>query len=214
MKCIRRMTPVLAALCSALCMTGCDSFYQMFIDEEDASEGVYFVVYNENSSEEDLASIPEASFMKSDLRDKIKEYGLSFEVTLTFDPETSNEASLSFFYYKNRDNVDAGDYCEIGNSYLGTYVMEGDTITFTFEPEGYNTAFYNVGSDLSQLEDFQAFSYAEDGSCGIWAYEFSSYEYEETAVILEDVIENLPEAMEITVSGKKILSWEAVEENN
>ena len=110
--------------------------------------------------------------------------------------------------------MDAGDDCEIGNSYLGTYVMEGDTITFTFEPEGYNTAFYNVGSDLSQLEDFQAFSYAEDGSCGIWAYEFSSYEYEETAVILEDVIENLPEAMEITVSGKKILSWEAVEENN
>ena len=147
--------------------------------------------------------------MKSDLINEIKEYDLSFEVTLSFDLETSNEASLSFYYYHNREDENAADYCQIGNVYMGTYTMEGDTIKFVFETDGYNTVFYNVGSDYAELDVFREFSYADDGSCGIWAYPYTTWEYEDVAVILEDVMKDIPAAMEITVSGRKIVSWKA-----
>lgn len=211
MKFIRKLTAAAMILCCIFSLTACKSFYQMFVDEEDTSDGVYFTVYNKDSSEKALSEIPELSFMRGDLRDEIKAHDLSFEVTLTFDLETDNEASLSFYYYHNRENEDADDYCQIGSSHLGTYTMENDKIIFKFEPDGYNTAFYNVGSDFADLEAFQKFSYAGDGSCGIWAYANTTYEYEETAQILEDVIKTLPTSLELTVSGKKIVSWKAAE---
>lgn len=89
--------------------------------------------------------------------------------------------------------------------------MEGDIITFIFEPDGYNTAIYNVGSDYAGIDEFKSFSYAEDSSCGMWCYANAPWEYEETAVILEDVTKNLPTSLEITVSGRKITSWKVPE---
>lgn len=212
MRLIRKLAVVALVLSCSLGLTACDSFYQLFVEEDDNSSGVYCAIYSKDSSDEDIAAIPDVPLTKSDLRDGIKTYDLSYEVTLNFDLETSNEASLSLYYYHNRDNEDAADYCKIGNVYMGTYTMEDDTILFTFErEEGYNMAFYNVGSDYADLEEFQKFSYAEDKSCGIWAYKSMTYEYEETAVVTEAVVENLPESIEITVSGNKIETWKIAE---
>lgn len=72
-------------------------------------------------------------------------------------------------------------------------------------------AFYTVGSDYAELEDFQKFSYAEDKSNGVWAYEHATWDYEETAVIDEAILEGIPETIVFTVSGNKIVTWEAAE---
>lgn len=208
MKLIRNLTAAALLMCCVLDMTAC-GFYDLFVDENDTSSGVYVAIYNKDSADEELSAISDVSFMKGDLRNEIKEYDLSFEVTLSFDLETNDEASLSFYYYHNREDENAADYCQIGNSYLGTYTMEGDKIKFVFEEDGYNTAFYNVGSDYAGLDVFRECSYAEDGSCGIWAYQNTTWEYEDIAVILEDVMKDIPAAMEITVSGRKIVSWKA-----
>lgn len=212
MKLIGKLTAAVLVLCCAFAMTACGSFYELFVDENDTSSGVYAVVYDKDSTDEVLSEISEVSFMKSDLRNELKAYDLSFEVTLSFDLETSNEASLSFYYYHSRENEDADDYCKIGNAYLGTYTMEGDKITFKFEPDGYNMAFYYVGSDYAGSDIFRSFSYAEDGSCGVWGYANTTYEYENIAEITEDVVKDLPSAIEVTVSGRKIVSWKAIEE--
>lgn len=211
MRYIRKLIASMLVLSCVFGLTGCDSFYELFVDEDDTSSGVYIAVSDKNSTDEEIAGIPDVPFMKGDLRNKIKEYDLSFETTLSLDLETKNEASLSFYYYHNKDNAEAADYCEIGNSYMGTYTLEGDKLTFVFEPDGYNTVIYKVGSDYAGLEEFKKFSYAEDGSCGIWAYANAPWEYEETAVILEDVIKDLPAKVELTLKGSRITDWKAVE---
>ena len=207
----KKHSTMLCILCLLLIcnLTACESFYQLFVDEEHTSAGVYFVIYNADSSEEEIASIPELPFMKGDLTDLITTYDLSFEITLAFDLETDADATLTAYYYHNQDDPDADDYCEIGFACIGTYTMEDDIIRFTFEPEGYNIAIYEAGSDYTDLEAFQAFSYAGDYSTGIWAYANTTYEYEDTAVILEDVVQNLPAVMNFTVDGSTIVTWDA-----
>ena len=197
-----------AVLALSLCACSADSFYELFIDEEDTSTGVYYVIYDSDSTDEEIASIGEFPFMKADLYDEIKEYDLSLEITMAFDVETDSDATFTIWYYHNSDDEEASDYCATGFACLGTYTLEDDVISFVFEPEGYNIAIYNVGEDYADLEEFKAFSYADDGSCGVWAYALATYEYEDTAQILEDVIENLPAVMNMTVSGNKIVSWE------
>lgn len=211
MKSIRRFLVAAILLCCISSLTACDSFYQLFIDENDTSSGVYTAIYDKDSSDEDISAIPETPFLKGDLREAIKTYDLSFEVTLSYDLETENEASLSFYYYHNRENASAADFCQIGNSYMGTYTADGDKVVFTFEPDGYNMAFYKIGSDFADVDAFKEFSYAGDGSCGIWAYENALWDYEEEAVILEDVIKAMPQKMELTLSGNKITDWKVLE---
>lgn len=210
-KFIRNLIAVILALCSAFCLAGCDSFYALFVDESDTSSGVYTAIYDKNSSDEEIAGIPDVPFLRGDLRSELKTYDLSFEATLTLDLETDNEATLSFYYYHNKENAEADDYCEVGCSYMGTYTLEGDKLTFTFEPSGYNTVIYNVGSDYAKLEEFKKFSYTKDGSCGVWAYENAPWEYEETATILEDVVKELPDKMELTFEGNRITDWKISE---
>ena len=96
---------------------------------------------------------------------------------------------------------------KIGMSFLGTYTMEGDIIHFTVEKEGYNLAFYNVGADYADNEDFRRFSYAEDKGNGVWAYKNATWDYEAEAEINEAILEGVPDTVDITVSGKKIVSW-------
>lgn len=211
MKYFRNLIAAILVLACVLGLTGCDSFYELFVDEDDTSSGVYIAVYDKNATDEELAGIPDTPFMKGDLRSKIKEYDLSFETTLSLDLETENEASLSFYYHHNKDNAEAADYCEIGNSYMGTYTLEGDKLTFIFEPDGYNMVKYDVGSDYAGLDEFKQFSYAEDGSCGMWAYANATWEYEDTAVILEDVVKNLPAKVELTLDGNRITDWKVIE---
>lgn len=88
MKKFRSLIALLLILGCLFSLTACDSFYQLFIDEDDTSSGVYVAIYNKKSSDEVISGISDVSFMKGDLRSKIKEYDLSFEVTLTFDLET------------------------------------------------------------------------------------------------------------------------------
>lgn len=209
-KFLRNLIIAILVLCAAFSLTACNSFYELFVDENDTSSGVYTAIYDKNSTDEEIAGIPDIPFMKGDLRSKIKEYDLSFEATVTLDLETENEASLSFYYYHNKDDAEAADYCQIGNSYMGTYTLEGDKLTFVFEPSGYNTVIYNVGSDYAELEEFKNFSYAKDGSCGIWAYEYATWEYEETAIILEDVVKELPSKIELTFDGNRITDWRSL----
>ena len=193
-------------------LCGCESFYKLFEDDSNAQSGIYSVVYSANSSDEDIAAIPDVPLLAGDLRNQMKTYDLTYEVTLAFDTETDNEASLSLYYYHNRNDEMADDYCCIGNVYMGTYVMTEDTITFSFEPEqGYNVAYYEVGPDYADLEEFQQFSYAEDKGNGVWAYEYAPYEVEDEAVILQDIVKDIPECLEITVKGSRIVTWKAVD---
>ena len=204
----------LAALAFAcvlsLCACSSDSFFSLFVDEDDTSSGVYYVIYNAGSTDEELASVGDLSFMKSDLVDEIAEYDLSMEVTVAFDTETDSDATFTVWYYHNSDDEEASDYCAVGFAAIGTYVMEDDIISFTLEPEGYNIAVYRVGADYEDIDEFKAFSYAADGSCGVWAYANVTYDYEDEAEILEDVIENLPSSIDFTVSGNKITGWELI----
>lgn len=209
-KFIRNLLALILAVNCAFCMTACDSFYELFVDENDTSSGVYTAIYDKNLTDEEIAGIPEIPFMKGDLRNELKKYDLSLEATLSLDLETENEASLSFYYYHNKEDADAADYCQIGNSYMGTYTLEGDKLTFAFELSGYNTVIYDVGSDYAELEEFKNFSYAKDGSCGIWAYENAPWEYEETAIILEDVVKELPSKIELTFEGNRIIDWKVL----
>ena len=212
MKVIKKIiAAVLAAVCAfSLCACSATSFYELFIDEDDTSYGVYYAIYNADSTEEELDAIGDLSFMKSDLVDELAEYDLSMEVTVAFDTETDSDATFTVWYYHNSDDETASDYCAIGFAAIGTYVMEGDVISFVLEPEGYNIAICYVGEDYADLDAFKAFSYAEDGSSGVWAYASVTYDYEDEAEILEDVIENLPSSIDFTVSGNKITGWETV----
>lgn len=212
MKVIRKIiAAVPAAVCAlSLCACSADSFYELFIDEDDTSYGVYYAIYNADSTEEELDAIGDLSFMKSDLVDELAEYDLSMEITVAFDTETDSDATFTVWYYHNSDDEEASDYCAVGFAAIGTYVMEDDIISFVLEPEGYNIAVYRVGADYEDLDEFKAFSYAEDGSCGVWAYANVTYDYEDEAEILEDVIENLPSSIDFTVSGNKITGWELI----
>ena len=202
---------LLAVICAfSLCACSADSFYELFIDEDDTSYGVYYAIYNADSTEEELDAIGDLSFMKSDLVDELAEYDLSMEITLAFDTETDSDATFTVWYYHNSDDEEASDYCAIGFTSCGTYVLEDDLIIYTCEREGYNDVIYKVGSDYADLDEFKAFSYADDGSCGIWAYACVFYDYEDEAVVLEDVVENLPATINFTVSGNKITGWELV----
>ena len=203
-------TAVIVALaaCLALALTGCESFYELFVDESDTSSGVYYVIYDEDSTAEEIAAIGDLSFIKGDLRDELATYGLSMEITVAFDTETDSDATFSVCYYRNHDDEDASDYCAIELYYAGTYTLEDGVIHFVFEPEGYNMLVYEVGSDFASLAAFQAFSYAEDGSCGVWAYACVFYGYEDVAVVTEELVADLPAAIDFTVSGNKIVSWE------
>ena len=80
MKIIRNLTAVALLMCCVLSMTAC-GFYELFVDENDTSSGVYVAIYNKDSTDEELSAISDVSFMKSDLINEIKEYDLSFEVT-------------------------------------------------------------------------------------------------------------------------------------
>lgn len=191
-------------------MSACDSFYELFKEEGSGDNGVYCAIYDDTSTDEEIAAIPNIHLMAGDLRNDIKTYGLSYEVTVTFDTETENEASLTCFYYHNRNNESASDYCCIGMTYLGTYTMEDDKIMFKIEPDGFNIAVYDVGSVYAELEQFQQFSFAEDKSSGVWAYENTTYDYSD-AEINEAILADVPENVMFTVSGSKIVSWEAVE---
>ena len=210
LKVVKKITAAAAAAACALSLCACsaEGFYELFIDEEDTSAGVYYVIYDSESTDEEIASIGELPFMKADLYDEIKEYDLSLEITMAFDVETDSDATFTIWYYHNSDDEEASDYCATGFACLGTYTMEDDVISFVFEPDGYNIAIYDVGEDYADLEEFKAFSYADDGSCGIWAYALATYEYEDEAVITDEVVENLPAVMNLTVSGNKITGWE------
>ena len=199
MRTFKRIATAVLALAALLMTTSCDSFYELFIDEEAGEEGVYYAIYDETNTDEEIAAIPDVHLMAADFRDGIKKYGLSYEVTVAFDLETDNEASLSCYYYHNRNEEDAADYCRIGMSFLGTYTMEGDTIHFTFEKEGYNLAFYTVGADYADNEDFNCFSFAEDKGNGIWAYENATWDYEAEAEINEAILEGVPDSIDITI---------------
>lgn len=201
------------AACAAIVMsmmlvlTACDSFYELFTEGSESS-GVYYAIYDSDSTEEELADIPEVHLMAGDLRNEIRTYDLSYEVTLSFDTETDNEATLSLYYYHNKDNPDAADYCSIGIVFLGTYTMEEDRITFSIEREGgCNVAIYTVGEDYAGLEEFQQFSFAEDKGNGVWAYENATYDYED-AVITEEILTGVPETVTFTVDGSRIVNWE------
>ena len=194
-------------LCLAVGLSGCESFYQLFVDESDVSSGVYSAVYDAESAE----TIPETPFVKGDLRSAVSTYGLTLEVTLAYDLETSNEATLSFFYYHNSENESAADYCKIGLSCMGTYAGDAENVTFTFEKDGYNTAIVQFGSDYADNDIFRACSYNTDGSCGIWAYQSVPWDYEDVAVVLEDVVKDLPDSVEITLSGNRITGWRVAE---
>ena len=106
----KRTAAFLIALAALLMTTSCDSFYELFIDEEAGEEGVYYVIYDETNTDEEIAAIPDVHLMAADFRDGIKKYGLSYEVTVSFDLETDNEAALSLYYYHNRNEKDADDY--------------------------------------------------------------------------------------------------------
>lgn len=206
----KRIATAIWLLVCIFTMSACDSFYELFTEEDSGDDGVYYVIYDDTNTEEEIAAIPNVHLMAGDLRNDIKKYGLTYEVTLTFDTETENEASLTCFYYHNRNEQSASDYCCIGMTYLGTYTMEGDKITFKIESEGFNIAVYNVGADYAQLGQFRQFSYAEDKSNGVWAYENTTYDYSE-AEINEAILTDVPGTVVFTVSGNKIVSWEAVE---
>ena len=210
LKVVKKITAAAAAAACALSLCACsaEGFYELFIDEEDTSTGVYYVIYNSDSTDEEIASIGEFPFMKADLYDEIKEYDLSLEITMAFDVETDSDATFTIWYYHNSDDEEASDYCATGFACLGTYTMADDVISFVFEPDGYNIAIYDAGEDYADLAEFKAFSYADDGSCGIWAYALATYEYEDEAVITDEVVENLPAVMNLTVSGNKITGWE------
>ena len=209
-KFIRTAAAAAAVICCMAVLCGCsaESFFSLFVEEDNASSGVYYVIYNSDSTDDEIASIGDLSFMKSDLIDEIKTYDLSLEITLAFDTETDSDATFTVWYYHNSDEEEASDYCATGFAAIGTYTMDEDIISFNFEKDGYNIAVYNVGSDYADLDEFRAFSYADDGGCGVWAYANVTYEYEDTAEILENVIENLPSSINFTVSGSKIVSWE------
>ena len=194
----------------AMCACSADSFFALFVEEDNASSGVYYVIYNADSTDDELAAISDLSFMKSDLIDELAGYDLSMEITLAFDTETDSEATFTVWYYHNSDDETASDYCAIGYCALGSYLLEDDVIYFYTEPEGYNIAVYDVGEDYADIPEFSAFSYADDGSCGVWAYQFLTYEYEEDGEILEDVIADLPDEIDFTISGSKIVSWELI----
>lgn len=203
------ISAVLLLIC-IFSFTACDSFYELFVEEGAGQDGVYYVIYDETNTDEEIAAIPDVHFTAGDLTKEIKKYGLSYEITVAFDTETTNEASLSCYYYHNRNDESASDYCRVGISFLGTYVMEDDKITFTMEKEGYNIAIYTVGSDYSDIEEFQNFSFAEDKGNGVWAYKSATYDYED-AVIDERILEGVPDTVVFTVSGNKLVSWEAAE---
>lgn len=197
----------LAALLLACCLslTGCSSFYELFTDGAEA--GVYSVIYDESSTEEEVEAIPDVRLMAADLKDSILPLGLSYEITIAFDMETDNEATLTCYYYHNKEDESAADHCRIGAIYMGTYTMEEDTIRFQFEKEdGINVALYEVGSDYADREEFRQFSYGEDGGNGVWAYSVAPDDYED-AVIDSRIVEVVPDAVEFTVSGSRILSW-------
>ncbi len=203
MKRFKKCLIAIALLCMVVGLSGCESFYQLFIDESDVSSGVYTAVYDAESEGE----IPETSLVKGDLRDAISTYGLTLEATLAYDLETSNEATLSFFYYHNSENEEAADYCKIGLSCMGTYEGDAEKVTFTFEKDGYNTVIVQFGSDFADNDIFRGCSFNADGSCGIWAYASVPWEYEDVAVIDENVVKDLPDSVEITLSGNKITGW-------
>ena len=213
MKTIKKLTAVVALiLVCVFALSACSSFYDMFIEEGGGEDGVYYVIYDNTNTDEEIKALSDVKLMAAgDLLDGIKTYGLSYEVTIAFDTETDNEASLSCYYYHNKKEESAPDYCRIGMSFMGTYTMEGDKITFNIEPEGYNIAYYTVGSDYAELEDFQKFSYAEDKSNGIWAYKYATWDCEDSAVINDAILEGIPKTVVFTVSGNKIITWEAAE---
>lgn len=206
----KKIAAAILLLVCVFTMSACSSFYELFEEEGAGDSGVYYVIYDDTNTEEEIAAIPNVHLMAGDLRNDIKQYGLSYEVTLTFDTETENEASLTCFYYHNRNDQSASDYCCIGVTYLGTYTMEDDKITFKIEYEGFNIAVYNVGADYAQLEQFRQFSFAEDKSNGVWAYKNTTYDYSD-AEINEAVLADVPETVRFTVSGNKIVLWETVE---
>lgn len=207
----RIFAPLTVSVCAlALCACSSDSFFSLFVDEDDTSSGVYYVIYNADSTDEELASIGDLSFMKSDLVDEIAEYDLSMEVTVAYDTETDSDATFTVWYYHNSDDEEASDYCATGFAALGTYVEEDGVITFYTEADGYNIAIYKVGSDYADIDEFTAFSYADDGSCGVWAYANVTYDYEDEAEMLADVISTLPSEIDFTVSGNRITGWELV----
>ena len=212
MKSYRRLSFVIVmTLVCMVMLTSCSSFYELFVDDTQGEEGVYHAIYDDTNTDEEIAAIPDVHFMAGDLRNEIKTYGLTYEITLAFDTETESDATLSCYYYHNRNDKEADDYCGIGMIFIGNYTMEGDKITFHIESESYNVAIYEVGSDYAGSEAFQQFSYAEDKGNGVWAYQSVPYEYESTAEVLADILNDVPETVEFTVSGSKIVTWEAIE---
>ena len=208
---IKKLTVLVSlTLICTLTLTACGSFYDLFVEEDGGDDGVYYVIYDENSTDEELTAIPDVHLMAGDLRDEIKTYGLSYEVTIAFDTETDTDATLTCYYYHNREDENAPDFCRIGMTYLGTYTMEADKIIFHVDHEGINIATYTVGSDYANLEPFQQFSYAEDKGNGVWAYADTTWDYSD-AVIDDAILEGVPETVEFTVSGNQIVTWKALD---
>ncbi len=203
MKRIKICLIAIALICTTVALSGCESFYQMFIDESDVSSGVYSAVYDTEYE----GTIPDTPFIKGNPHDVISTYGLTLEATLAYDLETSNEATLSFFYYHNSENEDAADYCKIGLSCMGTYEGDAEKVIFTFEKDGYNTAFARFGSDFADSDIFRGCSFNADGSCGVWAYASVPWDYEDIAVIDENVVKDLPDSIIVTLSGNRITGW-------
>ena len=208
---IKRAVVFILIASMMLITAGCssDSFYALF--EDGADSGTYFVIYDKDSTDDEIAAIPDTHLTRYDFREGIKKYELSYEVTVTKDEETENEAILTCYYYHDRDNEDADDYCKIGISLSGTYEQSEDGTTLTFHTEkedGYNLYFYSVGADYAGNEDFSRFSLADDKSCGIWAYAHATWDYESEAVIDERVVEDIPDTITFTLDGNKIVTWE------
>lgn len=203
---VKHVLKVFTALCLLMTLTGCEGFYELF-EEEDADTGTYFVIYDSASSDEEIAAMPDVHLLKSDIRDLIKEYDLSCEVTLVLDAETENEGSVKVDVYHNEADESASDYLHIGMTCLGTYERTDDVITFHTEKDGYNIAEFTAGSDYSSDEKIQAFNYDSSGNNSVHAYANTTWDYED-AVIDEAVIEGLPETVAFTVSGSRILSYE------
>lgn len=212
MKRTKKFTAAVALMLVCIfALSACSSFYDLFA-EGGGEDGVYIAIYDATNTDEEIAAIPDVKLIAAgDLLSCLKTYGLSYEITVAFDTETKTDAALTCYYYHNRNDESASDYCRIGMSYQGTYKMEGDKITFKIESESYNMAFYTVGSDYAGLEDFQKFSYGEDKSNGVWAYENATWDYENTAVIDASILEGVPSTIVFTVSGNKIVTWEAAE---
>lgn len=200
---------ILLGICLLVCMmtlTACDAFYQLFSDES-TDMGIYTAIYDSENSDEEIASIPNLSLLVADLRNDLKTYDLTFEVSLAYDLETDNEATLSVFYTKNKNNTGASDYCKAGMIFMGTYVMEDDQVVFSVESEGYNIAIYEVGSDFKDNDVLQQLNYNENNENGVWVYACAPYEYED-APILAEIIEHIPETITFTVAGTRIVNWQ------